>query len=354
MLPESQHFIDALGTGRTSLTEMWQVISRVMTLPHGGQRDTLMTVLEELRENGLIEFPKSSQLWDKGALPHLPAWVNKPLPKKQVRDVSGVIWSPELVFLAEQIIREDSPWMEVDAWLKKYRGKDLSLKPVRERSLDIFGDEKALDRLAGLTPFKQGQISLATFGCFYVPEPIPWKPGPPGSAEFCGLCVENATTYDTLCRFNSEAGYWAYVAYGRGNSFASMTDGLVSVVKEYGHDHVLYFGDADHEGIEIVARAERRLNEAGISICLDRRLYHLLLTIGREASSKTGGELSAAATRLLAEANLTDLQDVFRRQKRIAQEWVCLEVLRAKKTPNTYNINQFQKITAAKCRHCID
>jgi hypothetical protein len=330
MLPESQHFIDALETGRTSLAEMWQVISRVMTLPDGGQRDALKSVLDELRENGLVEFPKSSKLCDRSALPHLPAWVNKPQPMKQVAEVSRVIWAPELAFLAEQIIREDSPWVDVDAWLKKYRGKELTLKPVRERSLDIFGDEKALDRLTVLTPFKQGQISLTTFGCFYVPEPIPWKPGPPGSMEFSGLCVENATTYDTLCRFNSEAGFWAFVAYGRGNNFVSMTDGLVAVVKEYGHDRVQYFGDVDHEGIEIVARAEKKLNEAGVSICLDHRLYRLLLSVGRERPSKTGGNLSPAAARLLAEADLIVLQDMFSRQQRIAQEWACLDVLRAK------------------------
>lgn len=329
MLPEAQHFIDALGIGRTSLAEMWQVISRVMTLPHGGQREALKIVIDELRENGLVEFPKSSKLWDNGALPYLPAWVNKPQPKKQVSDVSGVIWSADLAFLAEQIVRQDSPWVEVDAWLKKYRGKELTLKPVRERSLDIFGDEKALDRLAVLTPFKQGQISLATFGCFYVPEPIPWKPGPPGSSSFTGLCVENATTFDTLCRFNSETGYWAFVAYGRGNQFVSMTDGLVAVVKEYGHGRVQYFGDADHEGIEIVARAEKKLNEAGVSICLDHRLYHLLLSVGRERPSKTGGNLSPAAARLLSEADLIVLQDMFSKQQRIAQEWACLDVLRA-------------------------
>lgn len=328
MLPESQYFIDALATGRTSLAEMWQLISNVMTLPHGGQREALMAILGELRENGLVEFPKSNTLWDKSALPHLPAWVNKLQPKKQTKDVARVIWSPELAFLAEQVIRQDSPWVKVDAWLKKCRGKKLDLKPIKERSLDIFGDEKALDRVFGLTPFKQGQINLEALGCFYVPEPIPWKLGPPGSSKFSGLCVENATTFDTLCRFNSEVGYWAFVAYGRGNQFVSMADGLVSVVKEYGHDRVQYFGDADLEGIEIVARAERRLNEAGVSIGLDRRLYRLLLSIGREAPSKTGGELSTAAARLLAEANLTVLQDVFRRQQRIAQEWVCMEVLR--------------------------
>lgn len=330
MLPESQHFFDALATGRTSLDEMWQVISNVMTLPSGCQRETLMAVLDELRENGLVEFPKSDKLWNNSALPHLPTWVNKLQLKKQVRDVAKVIWSPELAFLAEQVIRQDSPWVKVDAWLKKCRGKKLALKPIRERSLDIFGDEKALDRVVGLTPFKLGQINLATLGCFYVPEPIPWKPGPPGSRRFSGLCVENATSFDTLCRFNSETGCWAFVAYGRGNQFVSMTDGLISVVKEYGHDQVQYFGDADHEGIEIVARAEKKLNEAGISIRLDHRLYHLLLSVGREQSSKTGGDLSPVAARLLADADLIVLLDMFSRHQRIAQEWACLDVLRAK------------------------
>lgn len=328
MLPESQHFIDALTTGRTSLTEMWQVISNVMTLPHGGQREALMVVLDELRENGLIELPKSNTLWDKSALPHLPVWVKKLQPKKQAKDVARVIWSPELAFLAEQVIRQDSPWVEVDAWLKRCRGKELALKPIRERSLDIFGDEKVLDRVVGLTPFKQGQINLETLGCFYVPEPIPWKPGPPGSRSFSGLCVENATTFDTLCRFNSEAGYWAFVAYGRGNNFVSMTDGLVSVVKEYGHNRVQYFGDADLEGIEIAARGAKRLLESGTLLELDHRLYNLLVKFGHIVPSKTGGEVSEDAARLLAEAELSSLSDMFKLNQRIAQEWAGLEALR--------------------------
>ena len=328
MLPESQYFFDALATGRTSLDEMWQVISNVMTLPTGGQRETLMAVLDELRENGLVEFPKSDKLWNKSALPHLPTWVNKLQLKKQVKDVAKVIWSPELAFLAEQVIRQDSPWVEVDAWLKKCRGKKLALKPIRERSLDIFGDEKALDRVVGLTPFKLGQINLGTLGCFYVPEPIPWKPGPPGSRSFCGLCVENATTFDTLCRFNSEAGYWSFVAYGRGNQFVSMTDGLASVVREYGHDRVQYFGDADFEGIEIAARGAKRLLESGILLELDLRLYNLLVKFGHVVPSKTGGEVSEDAASLLAQAELSSLSDMFMHYQRIAQEWAGLETLK--------------------------
>lgn len=328
MLPESQHFIDALPTGRTPLAELWQVISNVMTLPHGGQREALMAVLDELRKNGLVEFPKSNMLWDKGALPYLPAWVNKLQPKKQAKDVARVIWSPELAFLAEQVIRQDSPWVKVDAWLKRCRGKRLELKPIRERSLDIFGDEKALDRVVGLIPFKEGQINLKTLGCFYVPEPIPWRPGPPGSSKFSGLCVENATTFDTLCRFNSEVGYWAFVAYGRGNQFVSMTDGLVSVVKEYGHDRVQYFGDADLEGIEIAARGAKRLLELGVSLELDHRLYNLLVKFGHIVPSKTGGEVSEDAAKLLTKAELNSLADMFIHDQRIAQEWAGLEVLK--------------------------
>lgn len=327
MRPESQHFLVALEFGRTSLNELWRTLSKVMTTEPGRQRETLRLILDELYVASIIEYPKSQRLWDKSALPHLPEWVSRTPTRKAVEHANDIIWSPELSFLANTKKRSDSPWIAVDAWLKKNRGKQLNKKPLRERSLDIFGDEKALDALVATTAFKNGLITFDTLGCFYVPEPIPWVPGPIGSESKCGVCVENATTYDTLCRFNKEAGLWGFVAYGRGNNFVSMTDGVVQVLESYGHKRIMYFGDADHEGIEIAARGVKRLAEFGIRIELDSRLYTILIESGAEASAKSGGELSQEATALVMKAGLQPLIEVFRRHKRIAQEWVGLEAL---------------------------
>lgn len=328
MRPESQHFLVALKYGRASLQELWQTLSTVMTLEPGRQRETLRLILDELYGAALIEYPKSQRLWDKSALPHLPEWVSRTHTRKVVEHANDIIWSPELSFLANTKKRSDSPWIAVDAWLKKNRGKQLNKKPLRERSLDIFGDEKALDALVATTPFKNGLIACETFCCYYVPEPIPWVPGPIGSESKSGICIENATTYDTLCRFNKDVGLWGFVAYGRGNNFAAMAEGIVQVLESYGHSRLMYFGDADHEGIEIAARGAKRLLESGILLELDHRLYNLLVKFGHVVPSKTGGEVSEDAARLLAEAELSSLSDMFMHYQRIAQEWAGVETLK--------------------------
>jgi len=327
MRPESQHFFEVLEYGKTFLPELWKSISSVMTLEPGTQREQLKLILDELREDLFLEYPKSKKLWDNSAFPHLPEWVIKPRPKKEQSFAGSIIWSPELSFLADNSVRPDSPWLAVDAWLKKTRGTKATMKPLRERSLDIFGDEKSLDAMVTKIPFKNGDITLEALGCFYVPEPIPWMPGPIGSETNLGLCVENSTTYDTLCRFNRNVGLWAFVAYGRGNGFASMVEGIALVVKSYGHKELMYFGDADLEGIDIAARGAKRLLELGINVQLDHRLYNLLIMFGKMVPSKTGGKISDAAARLLSKADLSRLSDMFMRYQRIAQEWAGMEAL---------------------------
>ncbi len=327
MRPESQHLFDILEYGKTHLPELWERLSSVITLEPGMQREKLRLILDELRDDSFIEYPKSKQLWDNSAFPHLPEWVNKPRSKNERSFAGSIIWSPELSFLAEKSVRLDSPWLPVDAWLKKTRGNKVTMKPLRERSLDIFGDEKALDALASKFPFENGYITLETLGCFYVPEPIPWIPGPIGSETNLGLCIENSTTYDTLCRFNKNVGLWAFVAYGRGNGFASMADGLALVIESYSHKQLMYFGDADLEGIEIATRGAKRLLEFGITVQLDHRLYNLLIKFGSIVPSKTGGKISEDAARLLFEAELSRLSDMFMRYQRIAQEWAGMDAL---------------------------
>jgi hypothetical protein len=327
MRPESQHLFNILEYGKTHLPLLWERLSSVVTLEPGTQREKLKLILDELRDDSFIEYPKSKQLWDNSAFPHLPDWVNKPRPKKELTFAGSIIWSPELSFLADKSVRPDSPWLAVDAWLKKTRGKKLTMKPLRERALDIFDDEKSLDAMVTTLPFKNGYITLETLSCFYVPEPIPWTPGPIGSEANLGLCVENSTTYDTLCRFNKNVGLWGFVAYGRGNGFASMAEGIALVVKSYGHKQLMYFGDADLEGIDIAARGAKRLLELGINVQLDHRLYNLLIMYGKMVASKTGGKISDAAARLLSEADLSRLSDMFMRYQRIAQEWAGMEAL---------------------------
>lgn len=325
--PETARFLENLSFGRTYQKQLWEILSQVMTVPSGQQRNILRGILDAFESAKLIEFPRSPSGWDRGAVPHIPNWVVRPRPRVVKEYAENIIWAPELMFLASKREPADSLWLMVDAWLKETRGKGLLRKPVRERSLDIFGNEKTLDDLQRTQPFKDGLISLDTMQCYYVPEPIPWEPGPSGSETLDGLCIENATTYDTVVKFNSNAGLWGFVAYGRGNGFASVVEGILPVMERYGQSRLLYFGDADLEGIEIACRGSQKLAAAGKILELDARLYRLLLEHGKKAAAKSGGSLSSGALDLVSKAGLEELISIFAENSRIAQEWVgCLEL----------------------------
>jgi len=320
--PETTRFLEHLPFCRTYQQQLWEILSLVMTVPSGEQRKTLRSILDALVLENLVEVPKSEGLWDRSALPHLPNWVTRRRPRAVKEYAEEMIWTPELKFLTSGREPADSPWLMVDAWLKKTRGKMLLRKPVKERSLDIFGDEKALDELLRKRPFKEGLISLDILQCYYVPEPIPWEPGPSGSENLDGLCIENPTTYDTVVKFNKQAGLWGYVAYGRGNGFASAVEGIVPLMERYGHSRLLYFGDADLEGVEIACRGSRRLTAVGKILELDPRLYRLLSKHGKKAPAGSGGALSVGAMQLISKAGLEELVQIFEENLRIAQEWV--------------------------------
>ena len=325
--PEAARILEALPYGRTTLERLWTILSQVATVAPGEQRILLRSLLDAIREAGFIEFPRLKTGWDQGALPHLPQWVNRPRPKVVKQYAGPVIWSPELSFLSAKRELADSPWLRVDEWLKATRNLVQDLIPVRERSLEIFGDEKMLDALVGAQPFKCGLITLNALYCYYVPEPAAWEPGPAGSQDRPGVCIENSTTYDVVMKFNREAGIWGFVVYGRGNGFASVVEGILPIMEQFGHTRILYFGDADHEGLEIAARGALKFSAAGKELELDARLYRLILECGKPAWSKTGGVLSPGAADLVRRAGLNQLPGLFLENLRVSQEWAGLRRL---------------------------
>ncbi|ABQ25218.1 DUF2220 family protein [Geotalea uraniireducens] len=319
--PETGRLLEALPYGKTMLDKIWMILSEVATVPPGEQRTLLRSMLDAIKDAEFIEFPRMTTSWDRSALPHLPKWINRPRTKVVRQYAEHVIWSPELSFLSSKKELADSPWLKIDKWLKETRNFIRDSVPVRERSLEIFGDEKMLDALIGAQAFKSSLITLDALSCYYVPEPAAWERGPLGSEKLPGVCIENSTTYDVVKRFNREAGIWGFVVYGRGNGFASVVEGILPIMEEFGHSRILYFGDADHEGLEIAARGARKFSAAGRELELEVRLYRLILECGKFAESKTGGVLSPGATDLIRKADLNELPGIFLQHLRVSQEW---------------------------------
>ncbi|GHU11232.1 hypothetical protein FACS1894185_4110 [Betaproteobacteria bacterium] len=168
-----------------------------------------------------------------------------------VGDWSGIVWLPELGFWTDLTKSELVTAKAINDWLRRRRGKFLTV-PLRERSLEIFGDEKYLDLRVRENALFSGRLPIASIGAFLVPHPLPYRmadaPGQPV------LVVENHHTYWSLTEWNMLVRRYAAVVYGAGKAFCSSGSALQEVIRECRGNGALYFGDVDPSGILIPLR----------------------------------------------------------------------------------------------------
>jgi hypothetical protein len=213
----------------------------------------------------------------------------------------------------------------VHAWLVERAGQTGLVVPHRERSLEVFGDEKRLDHLVKTRLFGEGPLSLELLDCVWVPVQIPWRRVGHGNDV---LVVENSATYHSLCvalaTTHTEVGV---VAYGNGNTFAKSLPGLadpsIGLIR-----HILYFGDFDATGLDIPRRCAAEAFAAGLPTPTPALwLYELLFEHGRPeivtpVESVRAKELSEWLSPLSDQAERLLLSGV-----RLAQEAVGLALL---------------------------
>jgi len=178
---------------------------------------------------------------------------------EEVRQIALYPWVPELLFLREARINipfEDL--QRLDRFLRN-RSSDGAIVPVKERSLEIFGDEKRLDMLSASALFREGRLSLANLRCETVGEPLAWKRGPATAAHKPVIVLENAATWHSYARWNERTNDFSAVIYGGGNRFVDGVLFLPEIFRELGGERpVFYFGDLDPAGLAIPQRASRR------------------------------------------------------------------------------------------------
>ena len=112
---------------------------------------------------------------------------------EEARRVREFAWVPELAFLREA--RVNLPFAELRQ-LNDFLvagGRDRELVPIKERSLQLFGDEKRLDVLADSALFREGRLTLAQLRCEVVAEPLAWKRGPAAAAAQPVIVLESCT-----------------------------------------------------------------------------------------------------------------------------------------------------------------
>ena len=200
------------------------------------------------------------------------------------RRASAVVWPPELAWAGRLQLRieEEELLRQVRRFLRDL-APDEPVVPLRERSLQLTGDEKLLDGYLGRRLFAPGRLSLDLLRCRRLHPPFAWREV--GEAPVL-LVVENHDTYHSLGRAIDRDEGIGYVAFGCGNQFVASIGSVADLPRPV--ERILYFGDLDLEGLRIPARA------AGVARALDlptvepaAGLYEALLRVGTRGRGTT-------------------------------------------------------------------
>lgn len=337
MTPTDQfhrHLLDCSdGKSRVGLEAVREAFQRVhpelATAPSA--RAKLRGLLDVLELDERIQLPKGRHLWDASTLPSLPQWVRLPpeSSSSEKPDLRAVPWCPELRFLATtRVFVPLSDLLKLQDFLA-HGGRERPTVPIKERSLDIFGDEKRLDQLVrGSALFGDGRLTPETLRCSIVPEPLPWKAGPDPTRPL--LVVENAATWHSYCRWNAARGLFCAVVYGCGNRFMDSATFILEIFEAVaGPRRVLYFGDLDPQGLVIPQEASARGQTAGLPT-IEPHLWsyrHLLAVTDGHGQAHDAPAPAPTLCDWLGDC-AESVRRLFAAGRRLAQEHIGWEFLR--------------------------
>lgn len=299
---------------------------------HPDRVNFLYAALANLESQNLIKFPsnQNKKAWLSESNPRLPAWIlltddtDKEMPGL---DPSTIPWLAELGFCAELT---NKVHIEIAYAINQYlieRRKVLLPAPLRERSLQIFGDEKRLDSLVSNGALFGGRLPLSVIAAFEVEQPLVFEKGPRVDKPL--LVIENHHTYWSFCQWNKQQCVYSAVVYGSGNAFARSGKAIDDIVAAVKGSSIEYFGDLDPAGLEIPYRfnvIRRRANLTEIQPAVS--FYSFLLKHGiRRKNSDDQREALPAALEWLPPSARHLVIDLFKSGLWIPQESLGTEAL---------------------------
>ena len=298
-------------------------------LPHlnaqEGRRDFVAGV-QVLVERGAVKLPVQPSNWDRLGHAPLPKWiqlVTMDAPETGAWDHRTHPWHPRLVHLA-QLARVARPEeiKRLNAWLQQMPA-DEPLVPVKERSWEIFGDEKRLEAMAKTALFQPDRLNWEALRCYVVAHIPPHRVYP--SALPIMMISENEAGFDSFCRLADSVGAFRCVVLGNGLALDKATAFLGKAAADYGITSAFYFGDIDAAGLAIARRVTTELGgKFSLPVVPWVPGYTAMLATIQPSAGMVSGDcawlpppLDAQAAAVLAEGN------------RIAQESIGWKKLRA-------------------------
>lgn len=327
----ARHDAEALIRGSKSKRVSFEILAQEFW--RGQQLDNVsapsqvvMEFLRELESAGVIELPpRHGRAWGCYAA-NTPNFVTRVEEKKErVRDTT--LWVPELVFARDiKDTRRKSLLRVLNQWLLD-NGRPTDMVPLKERALEIWGNEKAVsaDANSRIALFG-GSLPLAAIGAFVPVYPLTFEVCPDSSTSVA-IISENFDSWWTLQAWNSEAKRFRAVVYGQGRAGQASAPYLEEIVTRTGVSRFEYIGDIDREGISIpvmINDIRKKASLAPIAPCL--ALYRHMLSHGLR---QPAGEAAGASQDSLVwlEDLAGETEEVLRSGHRIAQETITKRVL---------------------------
>jgi hypothetical protein len=322
----SERFLGAITAGRrkrvglNDLRRIW-LDANPHLLQHPERDSLLLLELQRLAGEKLVTLP-SVRSFERVGRPPMPLFITLVDSRDSgpERAAWPESWLPQLGFWPTLCKSELETARAINEWLKVRQG-DFIAVPLRERSLEIFGDEKYLDMRVRYDALFSGRLSLSSIGAFTVAPPLPHRVGTRGHPV---VIVENHHTYWSLANWNESAERYAAVVYGAGHAVSSTGRALKEVLRETGGTRALYFGDIDPTGIEIALRMNR-LEEGLVSP--DLALYELALRQGRRTPGVNRRYSDATALERWLPSLAAEIVQIWNDGFRIPQENVGTELL---------------------------
>jgi hypothetical protein len=329
-------FISSYPRGRIPLTALREhaIHTDPTFVSDPAARQRLHSSLTELQNRLEISWPKTRTGFDTRALPELPRWVARQPDKKAPTPAPPPrVWPSVLERAARIATRADERELltAIATWMAS--NPNPAVVPMRERSLDITGDEKRLDRLRTTRLFSTGALTLDMLSC--APPLLPFA-----STHIAGhgptqtLVAENSATYQSLTQtlqtLPETARSDTHIVWGAGRQFPISAEQILMLDPAPVSCH--YFGDIDLAGLQIALDADTTIfRVTGTHLLPASRLYRAALTFGTprpDPSNKSSA--NAEHERLLhwmPDAIRADVAELLRTRTRIPQESVGLTLL---------------------------
>ncbi|MGW0249874.1 Wadjet anti-phage system protein JetD domain-containing protein [Nocardia goodfellowii] len=248
-----------------------------------GWRPRVLDAIMGLSDEGKVTVPKRA--WDRTTTPPLPSYVGKVVDSAAERPAQQTpVWHLEMSWAAT--LWDDGKLSEserrfliaINSWIPRRTG---AIEPMRERSLDIFDDEKALDTIVTSRMFGPDRLTwqlLASFPCW-----PPVEQSVVGDGDW--IIVENYTTYYSLALCAAEKEFDGRIIWGSGNQVATRLSALADTPRPR---RCWYFGDIDAGGFRVARAAVNRAEQLGLPALEPAiGLYQLALANGRRRGDES-------------------------------------------------------------------